>query len=70
MRLEKDFEIIFNMKAKQDFAESKMERAVSAEGIAAAGLLGLGISMVINSFFVKIKSVNYFIFNYYIFIVR
>ena len=44
---------IFDMKAKQDSAESRMVRAVSAEGTAAAvGLFGFGYSMVTNSFFV------------------
>ena len=71
MRLGKDFEAIFDMNAKQDSAESMMVRVTSAKvAEAAAELFEFGYSMVINSFFVKIKSVNYFIFNYNIFKIR
>ena len=70
MQLAKDFEVIFSMKAKQYSVENKMERAIFEEGIAVVGLLELDIRIVINSFFVKIKSVNYFNFNYNIFTIR
>jgi hypothetical protein len=70
MQLAKDFEVIFSMKAKQYSIENKMERAIFEEGITVVGLLELDIRIVINSFFVKIKSVNYFIFNYNIFTIR
>ena len=71
MRLGKDFEAIFDMKAKQDSAQSMMARVTSAKvAEATAELFEFGYSMVINSFFVKIKSVNYFIFNYNIFKIR
>ena len=70
MQLGKDFEVVFSMKAKQYSVENKMERAIFEEGIAVVGLLELDIRIVINSFFVKIKSVNYFNFNYNIFTIR
>lgn len=70
MQLAKDFEVIFSMKAKQYSVENKMERAIFVEGIAVVRLLELDIRIVINSFFVKIKSVNYFNFNYNIFTIR